>query len=555
LWRDVPPQQLCDKYHAIHSQVYDWFDISFDIFGRTTTQLQTDITQEIFLKLDKNGYLKECMTTQLHCEEHRAFLANRFVEGECPSCGYVDARGDQCDLCGNLLEPLELIRPRCKIDGATPVTRDTNHIFFELDKLQRDVEAFFQESAVTGAWSANGKSITAGWLKGGLQPRSITRDMKWGTAVPLPGYEDKVIYSWFDACIGYVSITACYTNQWEKWWRKPDDVELYQFLGKDNVVFHSVIFPATQLGTHDTWTKLHHLSTTDYLTYEGGKFSKGRGIGVFGDSAQKTGVPSDVWRFFLLSVRPETGDSEFSWDSFISANNNLLLKNLGNFVSRVLKFLNSDHYNNIVPDWSAYYEPSFEDFKEEVNAMLAQYIRELDAVKLRSALSAVLQISQRGNSFLQSNRLDNNLRLNEPAKCAAVVGLAVNLVHLLASLLSPYMPQTAQPINTQLRATPLPIPDRWAADSIPPNHEIGQATHLFRRINPEKAQEWWEMFGSKEAERLKEEEAVMKAKIKSAAKKTGVAKTARGLEGALETLASTVEDSKVPNGSGGTSAG
>jgi methionyl-tRNA synthetase len=342
------PQQLCDKYHAIHSQVYDWFDISFDIFGRTTTQLQTDITQEIFLKLDTNGYLKECMTTQLYCEEHRAFLADRFVEGECPSCGYVNARNDQCDLCGNLLEPFELIRPRCKIDGATPVTRDTNHIFFELDKLQPDVEAFFQESAVTGAWSANGKSITAGWLKGGLQPRSITRDMKWGTAVPLPGYEDKVIYSWFDACIGYVSITACYTNQWEKWWRKPDDVELYQFLGKDNVVFHSVIFPATQLGAHDSWTKLHHLSTTDYLTYEGGKFSKGRGIGVFGDSAQKTGVPSDVWRFFLLSVRPETGDSEFSWDSFISANNNLLLKNLGNFVSHMLKFLNSDHYNNTV---------------------------------------------------------------------------------------------------------------------------------------------------------------------------------------------------------------
>jgi methionyl-tRNA synthetase len=153
-----------------------------------------------------------------------------------------------------------------------------------------------------------------------------------------------------------------------------------------------LIFPATQLGTHDSWTKLHHLSTTDYLTYEGGKFSKGRGVGVFGDSAQKTGVPSDVWRFFLLSVPPETGDSEFAWDSFISANNNLLLKNLGKFVSRVLKFVNSGHYDNIVPDWSAYHEPLFEDFKE-VNALLAQYIRELDAVKLRSALSTVLQIS------------------------------------------------------------------------------------------------------------------------------------------------------------------
>ncbi len=173
------PRELCDKYHAIPSQVYAWFDISFDIFGRTTTQLQTDITQEIFLKLDRNGYLKERMTTQLYCEEHHAFLADRFVEGECPTCGYVDARGDQCDLCGNLLEPLELIRPRCKVDGSTPVTKDTNHIFLELDKLQPDVDTFFRESSVSGGWPANGKSITAGWLKGGLQPRSITRDMRW----------------------------------------------------------------------------------------------------------------------------------------------------------------------------------------------------------------------------------------------------------------------------------------------------------------------------------------------------------------------------------------
>ncbi|KXX77035.1 putative methionine--tRNA ligase, cytoplasmic [Madurella mycetomatis] len=515
------PQELCDKYHAVHAQVYEWFNISFDIFGRTTTQLQTDITQDIFLKLNKNGFLKERMTTQLYCETHRAFLADRFIEGGCPFCGYVDARGDQCDLCGSLLEPLELIRPRCKIDGSTPVTRETKHIFLELDKLQPETDAFFQEAATKGGWSSNGKSITSGWLKEGLRPRSITRDMRWGTAVPLPGYEKKVIYSWFDACIGYVSITACYTEHWQQWWRNPENVQLHQFIGKDNVAYHSVIFPATQIGTRETWTKLHHLSTTDYLTYEGGKFSKSRGIGVFGDSAQKTGVPSDVWRFYLLSSRPETGDSEFAWDSFISANNNLLLKNLGNFVSRVLKFVNSKHYNSIVPDWTAYHEPSFDAWREGVNGCLAQYIKELDAVKLRAGLSTVLQISQRGNSFLQSNKLDSNLHANEPSKCAAVIGLAINLVHLLAALLAPYMPETAKSINVQLRADPLAIPYRWAADSVGPGHEIGQAEHLFRRINPEKAQEWRQMFGSEEAQKVKEEEAAMKAR-KSATKKSGV---------------------------------
>lgn len=243
------------------------------------------------------------MTTQLYCQQHHSFLADRFVEGECPTCDYVDARGDQCDLCGKLLHTLELKNPRCKIDGSTPITRETKHIFLELDKLQPEIETFFQESAETGTWSSNGKHITSAWLKEGLQPRNITRDMKWGTEVPLPDYQEKVIYSWFDACIGYVSMTARYTEQWEKWWRNPE-VKLHQFIGKDNVVYHSVIFPGSQIGTGETWTKLHHLSTTDYLTYEGGKFSKSRDIGVFGDSAQKTGVPSDVWRYYLLSHRP-----------------------------------------------------------------------------------------------------------------------------------------------------------------------------------------------------------------------------------------------------------
>ncbi|KAF4464579.1 methionyl-tRNA synthetase [Fusarium albosuccineum] len=499
LVENCTPQELCDKYHAIHADVYKWFDISFDIFGRTTTKLQTEITQAIFLKLSENGFLKERTTTQLYCEEHHSFLADRFVEGECPYCGYADARGDQCDQCGRILDPLDLKSPRCKVDGATPVTRETKHIFLELDKLQPELERFFQDSATEGTWSANGKHITSAWLKKGLQPRSITRDLEWGTEVPLPGYEQKVIYSWFDACIGYVSITAAYTDQWEQWWRNPENVKLHQFLGKDNVVYHSVIFPGSQIGTRETWTKLHHLSTTDYLTYEGGKFSKSRGVGVFGDSAQKTGVPSDIWRYYLLSHRPETGDSEFTWDSFISSNNNILLNNLGNFVSRVLKFINSRHYNNIVPDWTRYTEPSFGALKEEINKLLAEYIHDLDAVKLRPALLTVFLISQSGNTFLQTNKLGNNLIESEPTKCAAIIGLAVNLVHLLGSIVAPYLPATAKSIQTQLRVEPCLIPDHWDVDAIKPGHEIGKAEYLFSRIKPEKAEEWRSLFGSEEA--------------------------------------------------------
>ena len=512
------PQQLCEKYHAIHAKVYDWFNISFDIFGRTTTKLQTEITQNIFLKLNRNNFLKERVTTQLFCPEHCSFLADRFVEGECPKCGYADARGDQCDLCGQLLDPLDLKRPRCKIDGATPITKDTKHIFMELDRLQPKIDSFFRESSKEGAWSSNSKEITSAWLKEGLRPRSITRDMRWGTEVPLSGYEDKVIYPWFDACIGYVSITANYTEEWEKWWRNPDEVQLYQFIGKDNIIFHSVIFPGSQIGTQETWTKLHHLSSTEYLTYEGGKFSKSRGIGVFGDSAPMTGVSADIWRYYLLSHRPETSDSEFNWDSFISSNNNSLLKNLGNFVSRVTKFLNSKHFYNIVPNYTDYHHPSFVMFKEEISKLIAQYTQELDAVKLRAGLSTVMQVSSKGNNFLQSNGLDNKLAETEPLKCAAVIGLGVNLIHLLASIVAPYMPDTAASMNAQLRTEALPIPDQWEADSVKPGHEIGKAVYLFGNIKPENGENWRKLFGSEEAKKVKEEELTKKAKKKASTK-------------------------------------
>lgn len=269
---------------------------------------------------------------------------------------------------------------------------------------------------------------------------------------------------------------------------------------KDNVVFHTVLFPASQIGTHDRWTKLHHLSACDYLTYEGGKFSKSRGIGVFGDSAQKSGVPADVWRYYLLSHRPETGDSDFEWDAFIAANNNMLLKNLGNFISRVLKFIAGKHYNSIVPSSEDYHQvSSFNTWRDEVNVLLAQYIHELDAVKLRADVATVLQISQLGNGFLQSNNLSNRLAEEEPQKCGAVVSYAVNLIHLLASLIAPYMPNTAASINKQLNAAVLHIPDQWNVDSIKTGHKIRVPELLFSQTPPEKAGEWRELFGNEEA--------------------------------------------------------
>jgi methionyl-tRNA synthetase len=551
----ITPQELCEKYHQLHAKIYEWFNISFDYFGRTTTKEQEDIAQHIFLKLNHNGYFKEQTTSQPFCEKHSSFLADRFVEGQCPKCGYANARGDQCEICGNLLDPFDLLNPRCKLDGTSPVPRETAHIHLLLDKLQPALEAWSSEASVKGAWSQNGRIITESWLKEGLRDRSITRDIKWGTPVPLPGYENKVLYVWFDACIGYVSITASYTRDWERWWRDPENVSLYQFLGKDNVPFHTIIFPATQIGTGEKWTQLHHLSATEYLNYESGKFSKSRNVGVFGNGAKETGIPADVWRYYLISSRPETGDTNFEWKIFIKKNNSELLANLGNFVNRLIKFTNAK-FNSRVPDYRAVLDrtaiqqetqtPSAETIKpdpatfmafiNEISALLTAYIADLEAVNLRSSLGKAMALAARGNLFLQQNRLDNALLASDPLHAAGVVGLGLNLVYLLSSCIAPFMPAAASSMLRQLGSVAqLTLPDAkgdragWSADRdfLPVGHHIGDAAYLFTKIDEKKENEWRDMFGGLHAKKLKQEEAAKKLIQKEAKKKRDQEKKAK----------------------------
>jgi len=543
----VDPATLCAKYHKIHKDIYDWFRIKFDIFDQTPTPQHTQIVQDVFKGLWANGFIEERETVQPYCSVHSGFLADRFVEGECSICHYPDARGDQCDQCGNLLDPLEpdsidsqqpleqgesvdakatgwLLNPRCKLDGATPEKRRTKHLYLRLDTLADEIVAWFKDASQ--GWTANAVAITQAWIDKGLYPRAITRDLKWGVPIPdVEGlsseeYKNKVFYVWFDACIGYMSITKTYTDggdldgrNWEQWWKNPKDVELYQFLGKDNVPFHSIVFPGSQLGTGGNWTQVRHISATEYLSYEGGKFSKSRGIGVFGDSAKDTGLDADIWRYYLLSRRPESGnDTEFRWEELILANNSDLLKNVGNLVNRVIKFCHTK-LRGVVPHYVV-----LEEHQSNVNVLLTAYITHFEAMRLRLGLSTALQISALGNKFLQDNRLDNRLLAEEPERCANVIGTALNHLHLLANLLSPYMPQTAESIFTQLGVESVPtIPDTWAANALPEGHPLGEPRPLFSTIPAAKLEEWREAYGGGAARQQKILEAE-KAAAKKAAK-------------------------------------
>lgn len=494
----VSPRELCTKYHKIHKEVYDWFDIGFDYFGRTTTEKQTEIAQDIFMKLHKNGYLEEQVMRQLYCPEHKGYLADRYVEGECPKCHYEDARGDQCDKCGVLLDPFELINPRCKLDNATPIPKDSKHIFLSLDKLEPELKEWVEKSSTEGKWSKNSKTITNSWLREGLKPRCITRDLVWGTPVPLEDFKDKVLYVWFDATIGYVSITANYTDDWKLWWQKQEndktDIKLYQFMGKDNVPFHTVVFPATEIGTRDPWNKLYHLNTTEYLQYEGGKFSKSRGIGVFGNNAKDTGISPSVWRYYLASIRPESQDSQFSWTEFVTKNNSELLANLGNFVNRITKFVNAK-YNGVIPEFDLKNCPNFTETAEsDINKILSTYIDDMENCRLRKGLETAMQLSSRGNLFLQENKLDNSTYENEPEKADAVVAIGINLVYLVSSVIGPYMPEVRDNICQILNVPQLAIPDKFEM-FIQEGHCISKPQYLFARIDEKKIDEWRNKYG------------------------------------------------------------
>ncbi|MBQ7158343.1 MAG: methionine--tRNA ligase [Treponema sp.] len=457
------PRELCDYYYNIHKEIYEWFDIAFDKFGRTSNEECTEITQSMFNDLDKNGFISEHTSKQLFCPKCNMFLADRYVDGECPKCHAPDARGDQCDSCGTLLDPTQLLKPKCHTCGSTPEVRETKHLYINLPAIAPKLEAWMEKAGKEGKWSANAIQMTKAWIRDGLNERAITRDLKWGIPVPKAGYENKVFYVWFNAPIGYMSITKQLADEmkaagkptfdWKKWWlpseseeKAEGELKLFQFIGKDNIPFHTVVFPCSEIGTGRDYTKLYHMSSTEFLNYEDGKFSKSKGVGVFGSDAKESGIPADAWRFYIYYNRPENQDYQFTWKDFQEKYNKELIGNLGNLVNRTLLFINKN-YGGKIPSGK----------KDE--ALWAQVLEHekkatehLEWAELKDAFHEIFVISDLCNKAFQAAEPWKTIKTDKSISDNVLYNLAYVIKDLMI-MIQPYLPQYAQVVAGYLKKT------------------------------------------------------------------------------------------------------
>ncbi|MEM4314756.1 MAG: methionine--tRNA ligase [Nitrososphaerota archaeon] len=479
----VNPQELTDRYHATVSDIFKRFAISFDNYTRTHNETHIRFCQHLFQTLYDRGYIYSHVVDQLYCESCNRFLPDRFVVGVCPNCGYNRARGDQCEACGKVLDPLDLLEPRCSICGGEPVVRSSRHWFFDLPQFSERIRRWL---AGNEAMPEKVKRFSLNWVAEGLRPRAVTRDNLWGIPAPFPGSAGKTIYVWFEAVLGYVTATIEWGERmgephlWEEYWRDRTTRSVY-FIGKDNIPFHTIILPALLMGYDESLILPWSVSATEYLTFEGQKFSKSLGVGVWLDKALEF-AEADYWRYYLVKMRPEQSDSNFSFTGFQSVVNSDLNDTVGNFIHRVLSFINN-HFDGYVP---AAGRLSEEDGR--MAGLMAEVMDEvgrlMDELKLRQSLEAAVSLAREGNSYL-NRREPWKLLKTDRAEAASVFYVAAQLVKCLAILLHPFTPTSSERILEMLglRSTGL----RWkmGGEEVVPGTRIGVVTPLFRKMSDE----------------------------------------------------------------------
>ena len=503
-----PVAEYCAEMHEVQARLAEGFGLSFDHFGRSSSAQNHKLTQHFAGVLADNGLIEEVTQKQIYSAADGRFLPDRYVEGTCPNCGFEDARGDQCDNCGKLLDPVDLIDPHSTISGATDLEmRETKHLFLRQSAMKDKLDAWIDAQ---DGWPILTTSIAKKWLHDGdgLQDRGITRDLDWGVPVrrgdqDWPGMEGKVFYVWFDAPIEYIAsaqewVDAGKGSDWKRWWRTDkgaDDVRYTQFMGKDNVPFHTLSFPATIMGSEEPWKLVDYIKSFNYLTYDGGQFSTSRGRGVFQDQALEI-LPADYWRWWLLSHAPETADAEFTWENFQASVNKDLADVLGNFVSRITKFCRSK-FGEAVPE-AGTFGAAEDALIADLTARVARYEAHMDAIEVRKAAAELRAIWAAGNEYLQAQAPWTTFK-TDPDAAAAQVRLALNLIPLYAVLSAPFIPTASAKMLAAMGVAeagwPGDVPS--ALGLLAPGHAFEVPEVLFAKISDEDRAAWAERFSGK----------------------------------------------------------
>ncbi|MDX2643854.1 methionine--tRNA ligase [Streptomyces sp. PA03-1a] len=505
----LPVDAFCAQQHDAQKAVYDGFALSFDYFGRSSSQQNREITQAIARELKENGFIEERAIRQVYSLDDERFLPDRYIVGTCPHCGYDKARGDQCENCTRVLDPTDLIEPRSAISGSSRLeVRETKHLFLLQSKLSHEVEAWVDEHGKD--WPTLASSIARKWLTEGLQDRAITRDLDWGVPVPADTWPDlaaegKVFYVWFDAPIEYIGATKEWsdaagdgeTRDWRSWWYDVDtDVRYTEFMAKDNVPFHTVMFPATLLGTRDKWKKVDYVKAFNWLTYYGGKFSTSQRRGIFTDAALEI-LPADYWRYFLIANAPESDDTSFTWEHFAASVNKDLADTLGNFVNRVLSF-SRKRFGDEVPAGREAGEAE-ERLGAQIAELLAEYERHMEDLQFRKAAQALRALWSAGNSYLEEKAPWLEIKTDADG-AALTLRTAMNLIHLYAVVSEPFIPATAAAMRgafalTDDTAAWVTPEEARALAAVPAGTPFTVPPVLFAKITEEGLDAYRERFG------------------------------------------------------------
>ncbi|MBI2078064.1 MAG: methionine--tRNA ligase [Euryarchaeota archaeon] len=489
----ITPAQLVEKFNAEHKQSLQQLGVQFDLFTATSTENHKKWVQDIFTVHKKLGYLVEREGKGTYCPKDKRFLPDRYVEGTCPHCANRQARGDQCDKCGKTLDPIDLKNPKCKTCGATPETRPTKHFYFTLPKFEPRLKEWLKDKAY---WRPNTINFTNNWLKEGLQDRAITRDLSWGIPIPLAGYEDKRIYVWYEAVCGYLTASVEWAqahgkpDAWKDWWLNPDTKSFY-FLGKDNIPFHTIIWPAMLMGYSEGLLKEkklpralnlpYNVPANEFLTLSGQQFSKSRGIGIqLPDILSK--FDPDTIRYYLSANMPEDKDADWSWDDFVAKINDELVGIYGNYVHRVLSFT-QNHYG-VIPDRDAPTTRQLEvlDKIRETAGYAAQFI---ELCEFKKALRQVMALAQYGNKYVDDMAPWALVKKDRKA-CGTALNLGLQLVKALAILMQPFLPFAAQRIWESLGEPGKVAEASWetALEDIPAGRKLPVPKILFEKIDP-----------------------------------------------------------------------